>query len=74
MENQLESDFQGSILQVPRYHLRHVPSALVHTNMPPNKYYEETVIMKIIGVLVDMLVKLDSETHRNHVVFENGNK
>ena len=30
--------------------------------------------MKITGVLVEMLVKLDSETYRKHVVFENGNK
>ena len=30
--------------------------------------------MKIIGVLVDMLFELDSETYRNHVLFENEKK
>ena len=42
--------------------------------MPPNRYGEEMVIMKIIGVLVDMLFELDSETYRNHVLFENEKK
>ena len=31
-------------------------------------------IMKITCVLVDMLVELDSETYRNHVVLKNGKK
>ena len=39
--------------------------------MPPNKYGKERVIMKITGVLVDMLLELDSETYINHMVFEN---
>ena len=30
--------------------------------------------MKITGVLVDMLLELDSETYIKHVVFENGKK
>ena len=30
--------------------------------------------MKITGVLVDMLVELDSNTYRKHMVFENGKK
>ena len=30
--------------------------------------------MKVTGVLLDMIVELDSETYRNHVVFENGNR
>ena len=30
--------------------------------------------MKIIGVNVDMLLELDSETYSKHVVFENGKK
>ena len=42
--------------------------------MPPNKYDEESLIMKITGVLVDILVELDSETYKKHVVFEIGNK
>ena len=51
-----------------------VTSALIHTNIPPKKYGEERVIMKITGVLVYMLVELDSDTYRKHVAFENGNK
>ena len=37
-------------------------NAFIQTNMPPNKDGEERVIMKITGVLLDMLVKLDSDT------------
>ena len=51
-----------------------ISNAFIQTKIPPNKYGEERLIMKIIGVLVDMLVKLDRETYRNHVVFENGRK
>ena len=51
-----------------------VPNAFIQTNMPPNKYGKERVIMKITGVLVDILVKLNSETYKKHVVFENGMK
>ena len=51
-----------------------VPNAFIQTNMPPNKYSEERVIVKIIGVLVDMLLELDSETYSKNMVFENGKK
>ena len=51
-----------------------VPNAFIQTNMSPNKYGEERSIVKIIGVLVDMLEELDSEIYRKHVVFENGNE
>ena len=51
-----------------------VPNTFIHTNIPTNKYVEERVTMRISGVKVDMQVKLDSETYRKHVVFENGNK
>ena len=47
-----------------------VTNILIQTNMPPNKNGEERVIMKITGVLVDMLAKLDIEIYRKHVVFE----
>ena len=30
--------------------------------------------MKIVGVIVDILVELDNETYRKHVVFENWKK
>ena len=39
------------------------PNAFIQTNMPPNKDGEKRVIMKIIGVLVDMLLELDSGTY-----------
>ena len=48
-----------------------VTNAFIHTKMPSNKYGEERVIMKITCVLLDMLVELDSQTYRKHVVFEN---
>ena len=32
------------------------------------------VLIKITGVIVDMLVKIDRETYRKHMVFENGKK
>ena len=51
-----------------------VTNTSVQTNMPPNKYGEERVIMKITGVLVDVIVQLDGNTYRKHMVFENGNK
>ena len=49
-------------------------NAFIQTIMPPKKDDKERVIMKITGVLVDMLVKLDIETYRKFVVFENGKK
>ena len=51
-----------------------VPNAFIHTNMPPSKYGEEMIIIKITGVLVDILFEMDSDTYRKHVVFENVNK
>ena len=33
-----------------------VPNTLIQTNMPPNKYSEERVIMKTRSVIVDMLL------------------
>ena len=51
-----------------------VTNAFIHTNMPPKENGEERVIMKTTGVLVDILLELDSETYRKHVVFENGKK
>ena len=51
-----------------------VPNAFIQTKIPPNKDGEEWVIIRITGVLVDMLVELDSETYRKHVVFQNGKK
>ena len=47
-----------------------VTKSFIKNNMPHNKYVEESVIIKITGVLVDMLLELDSDTYSNHVVFE----
>ena len=47
---------------------------LIQTNMPPNKAGEERVIMKITGVILDMVIKLGSKRYRKHVMFEIVNK
>ena len=52
--------------------VRDVPNTFIQTNMPSNKDGEKRVIIKITGVLVDMLLELDSEAYIKHVVFENG--
>ena len=36
------------------------PNTFIHTNIPPKKDGEESLIMKITSVLVDMLLELDS--------------
>ena len=51
-----------------------IPNAFVQTVMPEKKAGEERVIMKITGVLVDMLVQLDPELYGPYVVYENGRK
>ena len=51
-----------------------VPNAFVQTTMPEPKKGKERVIMKIAGVLVDMLVQLNPELCRPHVVYEKGRK
>ena len=49
-----------------------VPNAFVQTEMDI-KEGEEKVIMKITGVLVDMLIQINTE-YGKHVVYENGRK
>ena len=51
-----------------------VPNALIQTSIPSKKDGEEKVITKIIDVIVDIILGLDSETYRKNVVFENGKK
>ena len=46
-----------------------VPNTFIQTNIPRKKYGEERLIMKITGVLVDMILELDSQTYSNCVVF-----
>ena len=49
-----------------------VTNIFVQTNIPPKKHSKERVIMKITGVIMDMLLEIDSETYSKHVVFEIG--
>lgn len=51
-----------------------VPNAFIQTKMPITKDGEDRVIMKITGVLVDMLLELDPETYSKFVVIEKGRK
>ena len=51
-----------------------IPNAFIQTKMPETKAGEERVIMKITGVLVDMLVQLNPELYGPYVVYENGRK
>ena len=47
-----------------------VPNAFVQTDMPIKKIDEERVIMKITGVLVSMLTKLDPKMYKGYIVYE----
>ena len=51
-----------------------VPNAFIQNEMPEIRDGEERVIMKIAGVLVDMLVQLNSELCGPCVVYENNRK
>ncbi len=47
-----------------------IPNAFIQALMPKVKDGDETVMMKITGVLVDMLVKLNPELYGRYVVYE----
>ena len=51
-----------------------IPNAFVQTEMPEVKEGEERIVMKITGVLVDMLVQLNPDLYGPHVVFERGER
>ena len=51
-----------------------IPNAFIQALMPEVEDGEERVIMKITGVLVDLLVELAPEIYGPKVVFENGKK
>ncbi len=51
-----------------------VPNAFIQAFLPDIKDGEERVIMKITGVLVDLLVEMEPETYGPYVVYENGQK
>ena len=48
-----------------------VPNSFIQAHVEPG---EERVIMKITGVLVDLLVTMAPEVYGPYVVYENGNK
>ena len=50
------------------------PNVFIQTNMTQNKDVEERVTIKIIGIILEILVELYSETYKRHVVFENRKK
>jgi hypothetical protein len=51
-----------------------VPNAFIQTKMPPTVDGEARVMLKIKGVLVNLLVQLAPEVYCPYVVFENGSK
>ena len=51
-----------------------IPNAFIQTNVPSDPDEKYRVIMKITGVLVDMLVELSPEEYGPYVVIENGKK
>ena len=51
-----------------------VPNAFIQAPIPAEQLNKERVMMKISGILVDMLVKLNPELYGPHVVFEKGKK
>ena len=51
-----------------------IPNAFIQALMPEVKDGDERVIMKITGVLVDMLVKLNPELYGPYVVYEKNRK
>ena len=48
-----------------------VTNTFIQTKIRPKKDGEERIIMKITGLIVDMLLELDSQTYSNNVVFDN---
>ena len=51
-----------------------VPNAFIQKTIPPKKDDKEREIIKTTYVIVDVLVELDSDMYRKHMVFENGKK
>ena len=51
-----------------------IPNAFIQASMPKLKKGEHRVIMKIQGVLVDLLVEIEPATYSGAVVFETGVK
>ena len=51
-----------------------VPNAFIQANMPSPKQGEDRVIMKITGILVDLLIEIAPDVYSGHAVYENGKK
>ena len=51
-----------------------IPNAFIQAPMPVIREEDERVIMKICGILVSMLIKLDPTLYGPYVVFEKGEK
>jgi hypothetical protein len=51
-----------------------IPNAFIQALMPEVKDGNERVMMKITGVLVDMLVELNPELYGPYVVYEKNRK
>ena len=51
-----------------------IPNAFIQAHMPKIDDGDERVVMKITGVLVDLLVKLAPETYGPYVVYEKGKR
>ena len=50
-----------------------IPNAFVQTSIPQGEE-DEKIIMKIRGILVDILVEMSPETYKEYVVYENNKK
>jgi len=51
-----------------------IPNAFIQTKLPDIKAGEDRVILKITGVLVDLMVQMAPEVYGPKVVFEDGKK
>jgi hypothetical protein len=51
-----------------------IPNAFIQANLPKKEPGEDRVVMKITGVLVDMLVNINPESYGSAVVLENRKK
>ena len=51
-----------------------VPNIFVQTQIPESEKGNERIIMKITGVLVDILVEISPKVYTDYVVFEKGKK
>jgi len=51
-----------------------IPNAFIQAELPPPKEGEDGVVMKITGVLVDLLVDMSPEIYGPYVVLEKGRK